>query len=527
MAARKSKAPPKQATKLDYDAIKSTGRRRAPQSGMIRAEHVVLPESKRLKLLATVQDQVRNASTAAWMVRRHLDYVSRFKMQFRTGNEQLDRLVNRIFHWHAQPVNFDIAGRFGREEAFRMFEGEKVTGGDAALLLLNDGHIQAIESDLIAYPKQGKYNRDRKAHDPVDKDVADRVDKATGLVMDEDRPGRIAEFCICNRGRDGRTVAFDHLEPSENVLFDGYWTRFSSQVRGVSPLSTSVNAIQDVYEGVDFNLAKAKVHALFGIALMRDYGGPTSDNEEVAGWGGASGIRTGADENAEDAPETDGGTKQIATSLQELKANEMMMVDMDLKGRIDTIESKTPSSEFREFQELVLRLAFLALDIPYTAFDSRSASFAGMIADQNLYEVSCKWKREKNLWARQRYSNWLLARAWNDPADEWGLVEVAQRSGIFSLRDLQEQVEWIASGFPWLQKLNEVQGDIKAISIGLDNPIDACKRRGTDYFKNIDKTAEAYAYAQERGVPLMIGEPGQTSVGEVEADEPEEVQDDD
>ena len=505
MAAKKS--TPKKATQFDYDAVKTTNRRRKPTE-RLRAEHVILPDSKRKKLLSTVQDQIRNASTAAWMVRRHLDYVSKFKLQFRTGNEQLDDLVNRIFKWHAQPRNFDVAERFGREEMFRMFELEKVASGDAAMIKTNELKLQAIESDLIAYPSGGT----------LPKEISNEVDRDTGVVMDPAKPGRIAQFCICNRGKEGIAVNFDHLEEAENVIFDAYYTRFSSQVRGVSPLSTAINSIQDVYEGVDFNLAKAKVHALFGIALMRDYAGGSTDQEEVYEWGGASGITQGLTESADGAPTSDAGTKQIESSLQEMKPNEMLMVDMDTKGRIDTIESKTPSAEFKDFTEFVIRLSMLALDIPYSAFNSATSSFSSMIADQNMYEVSCKWKREKNQWKRHEYSDWLLSSIWNDESSEWPLRQVAQAAGINRLRELQSLVEWVPAGFPWLQKLQEVQGDIKAISVGLDNPIDACKRRGGDFFINIQKTADAYNYAESLGVPLMIGEPGQASIAAVESE---------
>jgi len=201
-----------------------------------------------------------------------------------------------------------------------------------------------------------------------------------------------------------------------------------------------------------------------------------------------------------------------------MKPNEMLMVDMDTKGRIDTIESKTPSAEFKDFTEFVIRLSMLALDIPYSAFNSATSSFSSMIADQNMYEVSCKWKREKNQWKRHEYSDWLLSSIWNDESSEWPLRQVAQAAGINRLRELQSLIEWVPAGFPWLQKLQEVQGDIKAISVGLDNPIDACKRRGGDFFINIQKTADAYNYAESLGVPLMIGEPGQASIAAVESE---------
>lgn len=515
MAARpttgKKSSPSKAVKALEYDAIKTTGRRRRP-STTLSAEHVVLPDSKRRSLMATVQDQIRNASVCAWMIRRHLDYVSKFKFLFRHENEALQKLVNRLFDWHAQPKNFDIAERFGREESFRMFEMEKVSAGDAGFITItNLLKLQSIEGDLIAKPTSGKWNG--KSSEPIPDEVKTDVLENCGVIMDPERPGRVAKFCLCNRGKDGTQVAFDHLEPAENVIFGGYFTRFSSQVRGVSPLTTAINLIQDAYEGVDFNLAKAKVHAIFGIAIMRDFTGFT-DQEEVAGWGGASGVKTGATENEKTAETSTDGTKSISASLQEIKPNEMMLVDMDTKGKLDTIESRTPSAEFREFTAVVIRLALLALDIPYSAYDSAAASFAGMIADNNLYEVSCAWKREKNLWSRIEYSNWLLASAWEH--QDWKLKEVATKAGV-SLSELQQSVEWIAAGFPWLQKLQEVQGDIKAISVGLDNPIDACKRRSGDFFQNVLKISEAIEFAKKHNVPLMIGEPGQASIAEVEA----------
>ena len=504
---------------FEYDATVNKGRHRAP-STKLASERVILPNSKRKKMLATVQDQIRNAAILAWAVRHHLDYVSRFRFQFRSGNDKLDKLVKRIFDWHAQPRNFDIAGRLGREEAFRLFEAEKVTAGDAGLLKLKGTKIQAIESDLLAKPTKGKpvAKNGNKTYETLPEEIND-VDKDTGAVLSLQYPGKVEQWCICNRGWDGNSLAFDHLEPSENLIFDAYYSRFSSQVRGVSPLSSAINTIQDLYEGFEWNLLKSKIHAIFGVAIMRDTGGGTSDQEEVSAFGGASGITSGADENLEDTEANDYGTKAVSSSLQKLTPDSMIMVDMEAKGKIDTIESHTPSNEFREFSEMMIRVALLAIDLPYTAFDSQKSSFSAQIADLNLYEVACEHKRDKNRWARQNYSDWLLVDAWNNP--KWGLRETAAAAGINYLNELQALVEWIPSGVPWLQKLQEVQGDRIAISLGLDNSIDACRKRGTDFFENIRKQAIANQFAKDNNVPLMIGESGQETVVENEPEKQE------
>lgn len=504
---------------LGYDATVNKGKRKAPGTS-VSAEHVILPQSKRLKMLATAQDQIRNASLAAWMLRHHLDYVSRFRFQFKTGKEELDKVVNRLFDWHAQPRNFDIAGRLGREEGFRLMEGEKASAGDAAFLKLAIGKLQAIESDMLAFPKMGPMGDLKGTYGKIPRSVTDKVDRETGVVLSLKYPGLVEKWSICNRGWDGKQTCFDHLEPASNLIFDAYYTRFASQIRGVSPLSTALNSMQDLYEAMEWNLLKAKVHAIFGIAIMRDYAGGSTDQEEVSSLGAAAGIVTGATEqmaqaNASASP---AGTKSVSASLQALTPNSTMIIDMETRGRVDTIESKTPSTEFQAFTELITRVIMLSLDIPFSAYNSSSSTFAAMIADNNLYEVSCRPKREKNKWKRQEYSDWLTSLEWNKGADsEWNLQDICRRSGITRLRELQEQIEWISSGAPWLQKLSEVQGDIKAIASGLDNHIDICQRRGGDIFANIDKIAQVQKYAKDKGVTLMIGESGQMTVEEAAA----------
>lgn len=509
---RKPAQTPALPVKLAYDAVSDKGRRRAPSSAPT-SEAVVLPQSKRAKMLGTVQDAIRNASTAAWMVRRHLDYVSRFRFSFRTGNAPLDRQIERMFNWHAQPRNFDIAGRLGREEMFRLFEMEKVCAGDAAILKIESGQLQAIESDLLAKPSYGamKYRgTEPGGYESLPEEVK-AVDHQTGAILSRQYPGRVDKWCICNRGHDGRQVAFDHIEAAENVIFDAYLTRFASQLRGVSPLSTAINSIQDLYEGFEWNLLKAKVHAIFGVAIMRDYSaGASTDQEEINQLGAVSGITVGATEALSDATATSpDGTKSVTSSLQQLRPDQMLMVDMESKGRIDTIESKTPSAEFQAFSELVLRVAMLALDIPYSAFNSSAASFSGIIADTNLYDVSCRWKREKNRWARQNYSDWLIDREYAVP--QWGIPELAKAAGL-GRREVQAEIEWVAAGAPWLMKQQEIQGDCQSMAAGIDNPIDICKRRGTDWFENVDKTAMAMEYAKAKGVSIVIGQPGQQPV---------------
>lgn len=464
-----------------YNAVEDKGRRQAPKPRVYH-ESEVLTKLKRRKLQATAQDQARNLSLVAWMVRKHLDYVSKFHVSFRTDKPELDALVNRIFRWHGRPENLDYMQRFGRDEFFRMFELEKVLAGDAAILKLPELKLQAIESDEIT------------KGDGAPKEVND-----SGLVVDA--MGRPTHFAICKRNPGsvaGGQYVHHSLEPRENVIFDAYWTRFKSQYRGVSPLSTAITTVQDLHEGMEFNLLKAKMHALFGLAITRQ------DDAGDGHMGGAAGATS----------ETAGATADANGTTFDINPRSINILDLNPGEDVKTVESGTPSTEFVEGSYLFIQIALLALDIPITFFDSRRSSFSARIADLNEYEVSNDAKRTKNRYVRQAYSDWVLDQIWNDPASPWRLRAVAERAGYSRLREVQEEVEWVASGSPWIDKLHQLQGDEIGISLGLDNAIDAARRRGGDVFHNIDRQAQVIEYAKAKGVPLVTGRTADRTVDE-------------
>ena len=130
----------KRITEFGYNASVDKGRRQGPQTRPKHERRIKTPSVDK-KLVATTQDELRNQALLAWMVRLHLDYTSSFHFEFRVEDQDpLNKLVNRIFQWHGAPRNIDVAGRFGRDEIFRMFELEKVTTGDAGLIKMQPNH---------------------------------------------------------------------------------------------------------------------------------------------------------------------------------------------------------------------------------------------------------------------------------------------------------------------------------------------------------------------------------------------------
>ena len=461
-------------TQFGYNATVDKGRRQAPQK-RVKHESLILKPKDRKKLNATAQDQIRNHSLVAWMVRKHLDYVSKFHVSIRTGHEDVDALLNRILKWHGSPKNLDIAQRLGRDEFFRMFELEKVTNGDSGIIKLADVKLQGLESDLIA-----------KTSDYKPEDHGGIIINPEGLEVDPST-GRRIRFAVANRGGSNGAIQFDHLELAENVIFDGYWTRQTSQYRGVSPLSTAINMVQDIHAGFEYNAVKAAVHALFGVAIMRD-SGPSGE------LGGAAGATS----------ETAGAASTASGSDLDLNPRAINVLDMNQGDTVDIIESKTPSTEFVNGSYLFIQIAMLALDIPVTSFDSRRSSFSARIADLNEYEVSVDSKRTKNRYVRREYSDWLLAQIWGGATEfSADLLRVAGAAKM-DLFAIQEAIEWIPAGSPWLDKKKQIEGDKLGIEIGVDNVVDAARRKGGDFFRNIDKQEQAIKYAVDHKVPLTV-----------------------
>ncbi|MCP4493414.1 MAG: phage portal protein [Gammaproteobacteria bacterium] len=476
-------------TKFGYNATEDKARRQSP-ARRVRHESLELPPVKRKKLNATAIDQLRNHSLMGWMYRKHLDYVSRFNISVGTGDDGLDNLVRRIFAWHALPQNFDISGRYGRKEMFRLFEGEKLSQGDAGLILdSGDLKLQTLESSLI-YRGKG-WEKKAEAKNKLNED---------GVIVDDN--GKILKFAVCKHSSatSATDPEFVRLEDAENVIFDAYWTRFGSQFRGISPMSSALNSVQDIAEGFEFNQLKAKLHALMGIALFRE----SNASGDLGGAAGATSETAGTDATA-DQTELD------------LNLRSLNLLDLAQDDKIELFESKAPSTEFVKGSMLFIQVAMLAFDIPMTCFDSRQSSFSARLADLNAYEKSNEWKRDKNKWKHQEYSNWILSELWKNGRG-FQLADVATAAGL-SLRGVQESVEWIPSASAWLDKFKQLQGDEKAIDIGADNIIDVCRRRGTDFYDNIEKQARAEEYAKAAGVSLIKGGSGTRSVEEIEAEE--------
>lgn len=437
-----------------YDAIAAKNRRKAPTSRALSEDKELRQEQRRI-MSTGMRDLIRNMSVARWAVNKHLDYVSTFDFQARTGNQDLDDEIESLMKWWSRPSNFDAAGRHSRQRFMRIVEARRTIDGDVLVNKLADGTVQGIEGDRVGTPGGGI---------PPEQ----KIDQATivnGVVINGF--GRAQSYIVCRR--EGTGLVFDRVLPAAFADLHGYFDRFD-QVRGVSPLASAYNILQDVYEGIDYALAKAKVAQLFALAFVRN----ASDQLGL-----------------QEAETTDDGTTETGRYNIDF-GNGPAIIDLDAGDDAKFLESATPSTEFQAFANLTLSIALKALDIPFSFFNESFTNYSGARQALLQYEQSAACKRLDNIDLLNRLTAWRLGLFIRDG-------DLVLPKGV-AFRDLQW--EWIPAGIPWIDPLKEVKADLASIGGGLASPQMICKERNRDFYEVIDQTADAIRYAKEKGVPL-------------------------
>lgn len=448
------------ASAFGYDALEPRGRRKAIPRQVAREDHHA-KGSRHRGLQETASDLCRNLSLAAWMVRRHLDYVSSFDFHGRNESESLNQKIEQLMLEDSRPAKTDVSGRFGREKMFRLAEARRVLDGDTGLIKLNDGRLQGIQADLI--------------RDPDRQSKADGENWVNGVLLG--RVGRPLAYGIHRRTGD-TTIEFAKSVRATNMIHYGFFDRYAGdQVRGISPLVSALNPMRDVYENFTYALAKAKVAQLFALAFYREApesAGVVDDDE----------IGPTADKDGDGDEEPAGYKVDFGSGPQ--------LLDLDPGDRAEFLESKQPSSEFQNFTTLVIQVALKSLDIPFSFYDESHTNFFGSRAAWLHYERSCKDKRDDQIEMRRNFTVWKIATWVRD-----GRLSLPRGMTVSDV-----VFEWVPRGMPWWDPSKEINGHVQAVKGGLDNPQRICRATGTDFYDNVDQIAKAVEYAAGKGVQL-------------------------
>lgn len=447
-----------------YDAAREDNRRRRPASSL-KSEDAELDSADRRKIVATSRNIQRNYSIAAWMIRKHLDYVSTFAFQSKTGDEILDTKIEKLVETWSKPTNFDVAGRHGLRRFLRLAEARRTIDGDVGILKIATGHLQGIEGDRIRNP----FLTGEKAAKAI----------PAGLVhgVQLDPAGRAIAYALNNRMAAVDGFQFDRMVAAENLILHGYFDRFD-QVRGISPLAPSLNTLQDTYEGITYALGKAKIAQLFALAFYRDA------NESLGDIVAQADATSDTDTDS-DSTDSESSEEAEATGYSVNFGRGPAILDLDPGDRAEVLESKQPSAEFREFTYTTIAAALKALDIPFSFYNESFSTYSGSREALLIYEQSAEQKRADNRDLLLELTKWRLSLAILDGELELPVGLVVDDLGL----------DWVSRGLPWIDPLKEVDADRQAVESGFSSTVRVCKRLGLDAYDLVDEEA---AYQKHR-----------------------------
>lgn len=447
-----------------YDATVDKSRRGRPAS-VTKSEDEQLSQYERKKAIATQRDQIRNLTWVAWAARKHINYVSHFAFRATTDDKDLNIKLDGLMDEWSLPPNCDVAKRHSLDEMMALFESGQVIDGDCGLMKAGTA-LQGIESDRITVPNSTKNNSVK-----IPTNLTEH-----GLVLRKD--GSTKSYAVCNRTMSG--FQLQKMVADRDMFFTGYFKRFD-QTRGISPLLTAINANQDIYECNEYTRIKMKMHSMLGAQITREM--PSSSD----GW-----------TYDEEQKTTEGGNTRTEYSF-DLEAG--MKLEMDPGDKVELLESKTPSDEYQAFIEFTMRVTLLALDIPFSMFNSKQNNNNAMRMDYRQYLDSARKKQNKNRRVLDEITSWKM--------DQW-LVQ-----GKLTL-DEYRQVKWVwqPSGVPLVDPKNEISAMVEELSNGLNSRTSISRELGRDIRQTFKELAEEEKEIDELGLKgITIGLPGQQSIG--------------
>ncbi len=347
----------------------------------------------------------------------------------------------------------------------RLWEASRTVDGDVGILKLASGQLQGIEGDRIRTPMAWPEGV-RGAPDWLPKMkhgvVCDPASKALGYAINKRGLG-------FQYGPDwffaANSFIFERLVPAQDLLLHGYFDRLD-QIRGISPITAALNSFRDIYEGLDYAMAQAKVAQLFAFVIKRN---SLKAIEEFQN----------SEEGATDYHKAVDFNKGTA------------ILELDPADEAAFLQSQNPSQNWQAFMNMVIAASLIALDIPLIFYDCTKGNYSQTRGSWVLYDHSAEAKRQDNRELMEELTAWRLSL--------WlyrGVLEVPKTLPLEWLMG-----EWISAGVPWIDQLKEVQAARSSVDGGYDSTPGVCKSLGKDAYRIVDEQAAYLKYRQDAGLP--------------------------
>lgn len=415
-----------QAVKLGYRAAETIrkGGARPPVSGsgdyharwdlpLLRAE------SQRLD---------RDNGLYAGLLNRALDNIlgEGFTLQAQTGNQRLNRQIEELWaEWGQAP---EVRGMDDWPEVERLAMRHLLADGDISALKLDDGLIQLIEADRIAYKSTSR--------------GGNRVEGGIEL----DRLGRPLFFHVANYDNNGQVHAETKPYGVEHVVYVANRTRIS-HTRGIPCMVNNFPMIHRINDVCDSEAIAWQLLSRLSLAIYR------RDAADIA-------YQTStADPNA--------SGQDLAVRVHDI--GDAMIFHAEPGEEIKGIERTIPGANFPESIRMFLRLLGLPLGFPLelVLLDWSNTNYSSARAALlQAYRMFRYWQRK-------------IGARFHAPIYRWKLQQWIA-AGLLPDRPSTYKHDWIAPPFPWVDPLKEAQAEGEQMDRGFGLYYSVLKGRNLD-----------------------------------------------
>lgn len=386
-----------------------------------------------------------------------------FTLQVRTGNDELDSQIEKLWKRWTKKQNCDITQQHSFNDLLRMaVVRKKVDGGIIFKKCYTKGGVlpfklQALEVDELAGSVASPHTKGNRV--------------VGGVELDQyNRP---VGYWIEQYNIDGWEMNEPVYYPAKDIIFY-YSKKRPSQLREISDMTQSLTRIRDANEFITAVSMKERVAACFALLIKR-----------AVPLGGLVGRANSAQDSQ--------GRKAYNNRM----LTPGMVSELNAGDDAQVVDPKDSSSDATTFLKLIQRLIGSGQGLSYeaTARDMSETNYSsarqGMIEDDLTYAEEIELLQE-NLMS-EVYETFLIS---------------AVLSGKISIPDFWAdpskymEHKWTASPKRWIDPQKEAWANKTALESGIKSFKQISAEQGCDWKEQIDDMAEVAAYAKEKGIQI-------------------------
>ncbi|MCD8206731.1 MAG: phage portal protein [Bacteroidales bacterium] len=381
-------------------------------------------------------------------------------LQARTDDENLNTQIEELWHEWCKKKNCDVTETQSFSQMLRMaVERKKVDGG----ILFRKCYVKG---DLVPFRLQALEVDELDSTAMTPHNEKDQI--CDGIEFNQ--YGKPVGYWIKQYSLNGFSYIEPEYVPAKNMIFI-YSKRRPSQVREMSDLAPVLTRIRDANEFMTAVSVKERVAACLSVFIKREIPATTGI--------GRGTIPAGKKFDYDGKMLTPG-----------------MIKELNAGDEIQVVNPAGQATDAASFMKLFQRLIGAGQGLSYEATSRDMSQSNYSSARQGIVEDEQTYIEDRELFEEfedEVYETFVISAV---------LSGKLQITDFWTNKKKYLAHEWIMTPKAWIDPLKEVQAMRDALKSGQKTFQQAAAEGGHDWKEQIDKMAEALAYAQSKGIDL-------------------------